>query len=129
MSTGNGKENQPQLPQASAVIRAVSDELSNAANELVDYAGQLVRSGYARKIVLRDQMGKAIIEIPLTVAVAGAAAALVFVPGRRLALIGLAAMLGRLYLTVEPSEEQLLLLPQRGIGRSSSRRKVSSKQD
>lgn len=123
MSTGNGKENQPQLEQASAVIRAVSDELSNAANELVAYAGQLVRSGYGHKVVLRDQMGKAIIEIPLTVAVAGTAAAMFLMPGRRLALVALAGMLARLYLTVEPSEEQLLLLPQRGIGRGSSRRR------
>jgi hypothetical protein len=107
-------------------MRAVSDEISTAANELVGYAGQLVRSGYGRKVVLRDQTGKAIIEIPLTIAVAGAAAALVMVPGRRLALVALAGMLARLYMTVEPSEEQLLLLPQRGVPRGSRRRTVSA---
>lgn len=126
--TGNGKENTPQLQQASVVMRAVSDELSNAANEVINYAGQLVRAGYARKVVLRDQMGKIILEIPLTIAVAGTAAAMIMVPGRRLALLALAGMLGRYYLTVEPSEEQLLLLPQRGIGRSRRRRTVNASQ-
>lgn len=126
MSTGNGKENQPQFQQASAVLRSVSDELASAANELVGYAGQAVRSGYARKVVLHDRAGKALIEVPLTIALAGAAAAIVIVPGRRLALVGLAAMLARLYLTVEPSDEQHLLLPQRGLGRSSMRRTVSA---
>lgn len=126
MGTGNGKENQPQFQQASAVMRAVSDELASAANELVAYAGQALRAGYAHKVVLRDRVGKAVLEVPLTIALAGAMAALVIVPGRRLALIGMAAMLARLYLTVEPSDEQPLLLPRRGMGRSSIRRTVSA---
>jgi len=85
--------------------RTISEEVEVAGNQLLEKVNELVQQGNVRRLIIRDQHDRPLLEVPLTIgAVAGGALALFAPP---LAAIGaLAALVARVKLEVvreEPS--------------------------
>ena len=82
------------------------EELELAGNELVDRVKELVQEGNVRRLIIRNQEGKALLEIPLTAGVAVGGVITLFNP--LLAALGaFAAFLARVRVEVvreEPPE-------------------------
>lgn len=70
--------------------RTFSEELEVAGNQLVERVRELIEEGNVRRLILRNQEGRTLIEIPLTIGVVAGGALLVFYP----VLAGLAAIGG-----------------------------------
>jgi hypothetical protein len=70
--------------------RTFSEELEVAGNQLVERVRELLEEGNVRRLILRNQEGRTLIEIPLTIGVVAGGALLVFYP----VLAGLAAIGG-----------------------------------
>jgi hypothetical protein len=70
--------------------RTFSEELEVAGNQLVERVRELLEEGNVRRLILRNQDGRTLIEIPLTIGVVAGGALLVFYP----VLAGLAAIGG-----------------------------------
>ena len=76
-------------------------EFNVDANSMVDTIKELIREGNIRRVIVKDRHGKTLIDIPLTVGVAGAVVA------PQLAALGaLAALLSQVTLVVELEEKQ-----------------------
>jgi len=76
-------------------------EFNVDANSMVDKIKELIREGNIRRVIVKDRHGKTLIDIPLTVGVAGAVVA------PQLAALGaLAALLSQVTLVVELEEKQ-----------------------
>lgn len=83
--------------------RTFSEEVEVAGNQLLEKVNELVQQGNVRRLIIRDQNDRALLEVPLTIgAVAGGALA-IFAPP--LAAIGaLAALVARVKLEVVREE-------------------------
>ncbi len=76
------------------------EEFTLNGGELVDKIKELIHQGNIRRIILKNEEGKTLVEFPLTLGVVGAALAPV------LAAIGaLAALVAKMTLVVEKEEE------------------------
>lgn len=83
--------------------RTFSEEIEVAGNQLLEKVNELVQQGNVRRLIIRDQNDRALLEVPLTIgAVAGGALALFAPP---LAAIGaLAALVARVKLEIVREE-------------------------
>lgn len=79
--------NDPNQPR-----RAFSEELEVAGSQLVERVRELIEEGNVRRLIIRNQEGRTLLEIPLTFGVVAGGAMLVFWP----LLAGLAAIGGLL---------------------------------
>jgi hypothetical protein len=70
--------------------RTFSEELEVAGNQLVERVRELIEEGNVRRLIIRNQDGRTLLEIPLTFGVVAGGALLVFYP----LLAGLAAIGG-----------------------------------
>jgi hypothetical protein len=77
------------------------EEFKLSGSEVIDKIKELIHQGNIRRISLKDDSGKAILEIPLTLGVVGAALMPV------LAAVGaVAALAAKLTIVVEKDEEE-----------------------
>lgn len=77
------------------------EEFKVTGGEIIDKVKELIREGNIRRITIKDEKGKTIIEIPLTLGVVGAA----LLP--HLAAIGaIAALVTKMTILVEKVEEE-----------------------
>lgn len=66
---------QPPAPTVTAPVSPAIEEFSVSSENLVDKVTELLRQGNLTKIIIRDEKGKVLLEIPATVGVAGATVA------------------------------------------------------
>ncbi len=88
--------------------RAFNEELEVAGNQLVERVRELIEEGNVRRLIIRNQDGRTLLEIPLTFGVVAGGALLVFYP----LLAGLAAIGGlvsRLHIEVVREETDDLM--------------------
>ena len=77
------------------------EEFKLTGSEVIEKIKELIHQGNIRRIILKDDTGKAILEIPLTLGVVGAALMPV------LAAVGaVAALVAKLTIVVEKDEEE-----------------------
>ena len=77
------------------------EEFKLTGSEVIEKIKDLIHQGNIRRIILKDDSGKAILEIPLTLGVVGAALMPV------LAAVGaVAALVAKLTIVVEKDEEE-----------------------
>ena len=83
------------------VEKTTRKEFTVDADSMVDKIKELVREGSIRRLIVQDRRGRTLVDIPLTVGVAGAVVA------PQLAALGaLAALLSQVTLVVELEEKQ-----------------------
>jgi len=82
-----------------AVGKIVKEEFSVSADDLVSKVKELIREGNITRIIIRDEEGKTLLEIPATVGVVG-----VIVAPWLAALGAIAALATRCTITVERRE-------------------------
>ncbi len=81
-------------------VKGFVEEIRVAGHELVDKVKSLIHEGNVRRIIIKNEKGQTFVEIPVTVAAAGA----VFAPV--LAAVGaLAAMAAHFTIVVEKVQE------------------------
>jgi DNA-binding Lrp family transcriptional regulator len=68
---------QQQPPQQE---RQITEEIEVAANQLVDRVKELVQEGNVRRLIIRNNENRVLLEIPLTAGVAAGAAVTLFMP-------------------------------------------------
>jgi len=79
----------------------IKEEFKVTGSEVIEKIKELIHQGNIRRIILKDDTGKAILEIPLTLGVVGAALMPV------LAAVGaIAALVAKLTIVVEKDEEE-----------------------
>lgn len=84
--------------------RTFAEELSVAGSQLVERLQELVRQGNIRRLILRDQHGRTLLEVPLTLGVVGGASVALFAPF--LAAVGaIAALVSRINIVIERYED------------------------
>ena len=77
------------------------EEFKLTGSEVIEKIKELIHQGNIRRIILKDETGKTILEIPLTLGVVGAALMPV------LAAVGaIAALVAKLTIVVEKDEEE-----------------------
>jgi hypothetical protein len=86
------------------LLRTASDELQLVRAEMLRYTVELIREAKSRKLVVRDHSGNKLAEIPLMMAAAATAAAVLGGWSRWLALLLALGMFARAYLTIEKVE-------------------------
>lgn len=80
--------------------KARKEEFKLSGSEIIDKIKELIHQGNIRRIIIKNEEGKTIIEIPLTLGVVGAALAPV------LAAVGaIAALVSKMTIVVEKTEE------------------------
>lgn len=72
--------------------KTFNEELEVAGNQLVERIRELIGEGNIRRLIIRDQEGRTLLEIPLTIGAVAGGALLIFYP----LLAGLAAIGGLL---------------------------------
>ncbi|MBO9309505.1 MAG: DUF4342 domain-containing protein [Chloroflexi bacterium] len=81
-----------------------TEELIMAGNQLMERLQELVRQGNIRRLILRDQQGRTLLEVPLTLGVIGGASVALFAPF--LAAVGaIAALISRVQVVIERYED------------------------
>lgn len=60
--------------------RQITEEIEVAANQLVDRVKELVQEGNVRRLIIRNNENRILLEIPLTAGVAAGAALTLFMP-------------------------------------------------
>jgi hypothetical protein len=84
--------------------RGLSERVTVAGNELVDYVKQLVAEGNVHRLIIRKPGGATLIEIPLTAGVAVGGALTLLAP--ILAALGaMAALIAKFEIDIQRSDE------------------------
>jgi hypothetical protein len=93
------------MAKASGRDKLRTEEIEVQATQLVDRVLDLAREGTVRRVIIRDQDGKALLEVPLT---AGAllGSALVLMAPRLAALSAMAALLTRVTIEIVRASEE-----------------------
>jgi hypothetical protein len=68
LETEAGSGDMPPAPDAKPHV----DEFSMTGEQVVDFIKKILHEGNIRRIVLRDESGKTLLEIPVTIGVVGA---------------------------------------------------------
>lgn len=76
-----------------------TEEFTVSANKLLGKVKEIIKEGNVRKIILRNESGRTLLEIPLNAGVAGVAALAVFAPAL-VAVGALAALVTSVSITV-----------------------------
>lgn len=77
------------------------EEFKINGSEIIDKVKELVHEGNIRRIIVKDEGGKTLIEVPLTLGVVGAALAPILA-----ALGALAALVTKMTIAIEKVEEE-----------------------
>jgi len=86
------------------VPRTFAEELSVAGSQLLERLQELVRQGNIRRLILRNQQGRTLLEVPLTLGVVGGASVALFAPF--LAAVGaIAALISHVHIVIERYED------------------------
>jgi hypothetical protein len=80
---------------------AKKEEFKIDGHELIAKVKQLIREGNARRIIIKDESGKSLIEIPLTIGAIGAVLVPVFA-----AVGAVAALVTKCTIVVEKNDEK-----------------------
>ena len=85
--------------------RGLSERVTVAGNELVDYVKQLVAEGNVRRLIIRKPGGATLLEVPLTAGVAVGGALTLLAP--IIAALGaMAALITKFEIDIQRSDEQ-----------------------
>lgn len=87
------------MPTDTASGRARTEEFKLEGGKVLDKIKELIHQGNIRRIILKNEEGKTLIEIPLTLGLVGAALLPIFA-----AVGALAAVLTRMVIVVEKTE-------------------------
>jgi len=83
--------------------RSFTEELSVAGSQLLERIQELIQQGNIRRLIIKDQHGRILLEVPLTLGVVGSASVVIFAPF--LAVVGaIAALVVRVDIVVERYE-------------------------
>jgi hypothetical protein len=82
------KDKRDLVPVDDGKRRNFTEELEVTGNQLVERIKELIQEGNIRRLILRDQEGRTLLEVPLTIGAVAGGALLVFYP----LLAGLAAI-------------------------------------
>lgn len=83
--------------------KTFAEEMNVAGSQLVERLQELVRQGNIRRLILRDQHGRTLLEVLLTLGVVGGAGVALFAPF--LAAVGaIAALVTRIQIVIERYE-------------------------
>ncbi|MBK5941784.1 DUF4342 domain-containing protein [Halochromatium roseum] len=85
--------------------RGLSERVTVAGSELVDYVKQLVAEGNVRRLIIRKPGGATLLEIPLTAGVAVGGALTLLAPIIA-ALAAMAALITKFEIDIQRSDEQ-----------------------
>jgi hypothetical protein len=77
-----------------------TEEFKISGEELLEKVKEIIREGNARKLIIKDEGGKTLIEVPLTIGVVGGAALAMFAPVL-VAIGAIAGILAKCTLVVE----------------------------
>ncbi|BDU70205.1 hypothetical protein GETHOR_23060 [Geothrix oryzae] len=88
------------MPTDTASGRTRTEEFKLEGGKVLDKIKELIHQGNIRRIILKNEEGKTLIEIPLTLGLVGAALLPIFA-----AVGALAAVLTRMVIVVEKTEE------------------------
>lgn len=69
-----------QNPKESPSGRPLTEELEVAGSQLVERVKELIEQGNIRRLIIRNQDGRTLLEIPLTIGAVAGGALLVFYP-------------------------------------------------
>ncbi len=84
--------------------RTFTEELTVAGSQLLERLQEIIQQGNIRRIIIRDQSGRTILEVPLTLGVVGGATAVIFAPF--FAAVGaIAALVARVNIHIERYED------------------------
>ncbi|MBK8025319.1 MAG: DUF4342 domain-containing protein [Chloroflexi bacterium] len=87
------EENKDIMPvEGENKTKTFSEELEVTGNQLVERIKELIEQGNVRRLIIRDQEGRTLLEIPLTIGAVAGGALIVFYP----LLAGLAVVGGLL---------------------------------
>ncbi len=84
--------------------RTFSEEIEVAGNELVDRVKELMQESNVRRLIIRNQEGEVLVEIPLTAALLGGGVAVLVAP-LLAAVGGIAAFLAKVKIEVVREDE------------------------
>ncbi len=66
------KENEKFCPSCgTSVVKVIQEEFSVSADNLIEKVKELLHEGNVTRIIVKDEKGKALLEIPVTVGVVG----------------------------------------------------------
>jgi Domain of unknown function (DUF4342) len=88
-------------PQDTDPGRTRTEEFKLEGGKVLDFIKDLIHQGHIRRIILKNESGKTLIEIPLTLGLVGAALLPVFA-----AVGALAAVATRMVIVVEKAEDR-----------------------
>ncbi len=102
--------------------KGVKEEFKVKGSELIGKIKELIHQGNIRRIIVKNEEGKAILEIPLTLGLVGTALAPV------LAAIGaMAALVAKFTLVVEKEEEEETEAEKKDDGEDSEQKDLEEK--
>ena len=93
-------EPQPETPPQSGPSSRV-DEFSVTGDKVVEFLKKILHEGNIRRIVLRDESGKPLLEIPVTIGVVGAILLPVWA-----AIGAAAALVAKMTIVIERTDQQ-----------------------
>jgi phage-related minor tail protein len=103
MTDQNNQQRNGTNEEVKEQLRTFTEEIQVAGGQLVDRVQSLVQEGNIRRLIIRDQHGRTLIEVPLTLGVVAGTYVALALPF--LAAIGtIAALVARLNIIVERYE-------------------------
>ncbi|MEP7288377.1 MAG: DUF4342 domain-containing protein [Chloroflexota bacterium] len=87
-------------------VKSIYEGLSSTGEELGQQIQTLIHEGNMRRLLVKDNDGRVVMEMPLTLGVAGALSFALFAPLKWKAIIILGTVLALRYVAIEPYEDQ-----------------------
>ena len=88
--------------------RTFSEELEVAGSQLVERVRELIQEGNVRRLIIRNQEGRTLLEIPLTIGAVAGGALLVFYPVLA-GLVAIGGLVARLRIEVVREEPDAIV--------------------
>ncbi len=98
------EETKTKTEESKETPRSFTEELTVAGGQVLDRVQELLSQGNIRRIIIKEQGGRTLLEVPLTLGVVGGAVAVLWAP--IWAAIGaVAALVARVHIVVERYED------------------------
>ena len=104
MSNNDNQITPPENNNNNGDKRTFSEELEVAGSQLVERVRELIEEGNVRRLIIRNQEGRTLLEIPLTVGAVAGGAILVFLGPVMAALAVVGALVARLKIEIVREE-------------------------
>jgi hypothetical protein len=129
MSNNDSQITPPENNNNNGDKRTFNEELEVAGSQLVERVRELIEEGNVRRLIIRNQEGRTLLEIPLTIgAVAGGAILMAFGPVlAAVAVIG--ALVARLKIEIVREEPDALVQDAKETGREIKKKVDDVKND